>query len=153
MIRILFMSIEGNTRHFVHQLIKYAKQQHRQNSERPLINSKEITDQSDFALETRPYFVFVPTYLIGGSQNVNAAKEIMTTTLNEYVSYGQNARRCRGIVGSGNRNFNVAYCLTAKRYARKFHAPDLDSFEIRGTRDDLKHIYAKLSQVTKKAAN
>ncbi len=38
---------------------------------------------------------------------------------------------CFGIVGSGNRNFNHQYCLTAKQYSERFGFPVLDTFELR----------------------
>lgn len=38
----------------------------------------------------------------------------MTTALGEYIEDGNNARYCIGVVGSGNKNFNEQYCLTAE---------------------------------------
>ncbi|GAF38093.1 class Ib ribonucleoside-diphosphate reductase assembly flavoprotein NrdI [Lentilactobacillus farraginis] len=144
-IRILFISIEGNTRSFVKDLTKYAVGMHDQDAGNPLVITKEISEQSDFEDETEPFFAFVPTYLDGGNGIDNGVKELMTNTLGEYIAYNQNASRCRGIVGSGNKNFNEQYCLTAKRYASKFNVPFLADYELRGTGRDVERIYKLLA--------
>ncbi|EHL98576.1 putative nrdI protein [Lentilactobacillus parafarraginis F0439] len=144
-IKILFISIEGNTRSFVKDLTKYAVGMHDQDATNPLVESKEISDQSDFENETQPYFVFVPTYLDGGNGIDNGVKELMTNTMGEYIGYEHNADLCHGIVGSGNRNFNEQYCLTAKRYASRFNVPFLADYELRGTGRDVERIYKLLA--------
>ncbi len=145
-IRILFISIEGNTRSFVKDLTKYAVGMHDQDAANPLVVSKEISDQSDFEDETKPFFAFVPTYLDGGNGIDNGVKELMTNTLGDYIAYDHNADLLHGVVGSGNRNFNEQYCLTAKRYASQFNAPFLADYELRGTGRDVERIYRLLAQ-------
>ncbi len=145
-IRILYISIEGNTRSFVNHLKTYAEKQHKENSKNPLVELKEISEQSDFEDEQKPYFVFVPTYLNGGNGIDNGVKELMTNIMGEYIDYDNNASVCQGIVGSGNKNFNEQYCLTAKRYAKKFKVPFLADYELRGTTRDQERIYNILSK-------
>ncbi|MBO8441204.1 MAG: class Ib ribonucleoside-diphosphate reductase assembly flavoprotein NrdI [Firmicutes bacterium] len=140
-INILYISIEGNTRNFIKLLTNYANQQHELNNDNPIINAKEITEQSDFQHETENFFVFVPTYLDGGNGIDNGVKELMTNVLGEYIDFGNNAQHCIGVVGSGNKNFNEQYCLTARRYAEKFDAPFLADYELRGNDSDAKRIY------------
>lgn len=130
-IKILFISIEGNTRAFVKNLASYAAGMHDQDADNPLVESKEISEQTDFADETDPYFAFVPTYLDGGNGIDNGVKELMTNALGEYIAYNDNSKLCHGIVGSGNKNFNEQYCLTAKRYASQFNVPFLADYELR----------------------
>ena len=65
----------------------------------------------------------------------------MTNVLGEYIDFGNNAQHCIGVVGSGNKNFNEQYCLTARRYAEKFDAPFLADYELRGNDSDAKRIY------------
>ncbi|USS88243.1 class Ib ribonucleoside-diphosphate reductase assembly flavoprotein NrdI [Fructilactobacillus hinvesii] len=142
--RILYISIEGNTRNFVDNLTAYAHQQHEQDPANPLVEGTEISDQTDFAVETKPYFVTVPTYLDGGDGIGSGVTELLTNTLGEYIGYKNNARLCLGIFGSGNKNFNAQYCLTAKRYSRMFHVPFLADFELRGTDRDVHRIYADM---------
>lgn len=140
-INILYISIEGNTRNFIKLLTNYANKQHELNNDNPIINAKEITEQSDFQHETENFFVFVPTYLDGGNGIDNGVKELMTNVLGEYIDFGNNAQHCIGVVGSGNKNFNEQYCLTARRYAEKFDAPFLADYELRGNDSDAKRIY------------
>ncbi|GEO70165.1 class Ib ribonucleoside-diphosphate reductase assembly flavoprotein NrdI [Levilactobacillus acidifarinae] len=143
-LRILFISIEGNTRNFVEHLTAYALAQHEANADLPTIEATEISDASDFTPETTPYFCFVPTYLNGGNGIDNGVKELMTNVLGEYIDFGANAQHLVGVVGSGNRNFNEQYCLTAKRYAKKFDAPFVANYELRGVPADEKRVYQAL---------
>lgn len=145
-INILFISIEGNTRSFLNRLKEYAEQQHTLNEDNPLINTKEISDQTIPEDEQQPFFVFVPTYLTGGNGIDSGYTEIMTNSLGDYVRYNHNADYCIGVVGSGNRNFNEQYCLTARKYARDFAAPFLANYELRGTSRDVEQIYAVLAK-------
>ena len=49
-----------------------------------------------------------------------------------------------GIIGSGNRNFNKQFCLTAHQYSEEFGFPVLDEFELRGTEEDVIRIMCGL---------
>ncbi|MTV82852.1 class Ib ribonucleoside-diphosphate reductase assembly flavoprotein NrdI [Secundilactobacillus folii] len=142
--RILFISIEGNTRSFVEHLTHYAMAQHIKNKGLPEIVSTEISEQTDFTDETKPYFCFVPTYLDGGNGIDNGVKELMTNVMGEYIDYHDNAKQLIGIVGSGNKNFNEQYCLTARRYSEKFDAPFIDNYELRGVPADEARVYKKM---------
>ncbi|WP_125765302.1 class Ib ribonucleoside-diphosphate reductase assembly flavoprotein NrdI [Levilactobacillus mulengensis] len=143
-LRILFISIEGNTRNFVTNLTAYAAQQHAANPNLPTIGALEISEVSDFVDETQPYFCFVPTYLNGGNGIDNGVKELMTNVMGEYIAYNHNAQQLLGVVGSGNRNFNEQYCLTAKRYATQFNVPFVASYELRGVPRDESRVYDAL---------
>ncbi|WP_048000335.1 class Ib ribonucleoside-diphosphate reductase assembly flavoprotein NrdI [Lactiplantibacillus herbarum] len=140
-INIIYISIEGNTRSFVTGMQDYAKTQNAADDSNPLITLKEITDQSDFAIEDTPYFAFVPTYLNGGNGIDSGVTELLTTTLGEYLNYDQNSRFCLGVVGSGNRNFNDQYCLTARRYAEQLDTDFIADYELRGTSVDTERVY------------
>ncbi|MFC6170153.1 class Ib ribonucleoside-diphosphate reductase assembly flavoprotein NrdI [Loigolactobacillus jiayinensis] len=146
-INILYISISGNTRSFVQDLQEYSEQQHALAADQPLITLKEISEASPLEAETTPYFAFVPTYLDGGNGVDNGVKELLTTVLGEYIGYQRNRDFCLGVVGSGNRNFNEQYCLTAKRYAHDYDFPVVGDYELRGTPTDVKRIYAVLQQV------
>lgn len=150
---ILYISIEGNTRAFLRRLAAYAEQQHSFNKDYPLINTKEISDQTIPTDEQEDFFAFVPTYLTGGNGIDSGYTEIMTNALGEYIEYGQNASHCLGVVGSGNRNFNEQYCLTARKYSYQFKAPFLANYELRGTPRDVENIYAILRQEWVKATH
>lgn len=148
---ILYISIAGNTRSFVNDLQVYAQQQHTLNPARPEIQLTEISEVTAPAAEITPFFAFVPTYLDGGNGIDNGVKELMTNSLGEYIDYGANAQLCLGIIGSGNRNFNEQYCLTAKRYAQQFAVPFLADYELRGNAKDVARIYTLMvAAATKK---
>ncbi|CAJ1229978.1 ribonucleotide reductase assembly protein NrdI [Levilactobacillus zymae] len=152
-LRILFISIEGNTRNFVEHLTDYAQAQHDADSAQPTIEATEISDASDLTPETTPYFCFVPTYLNGGNGIDNGVKELMTNVLGEYIAFGNNAQHLVGVVGSGNRNFNEQYCLTAKRYAKQFDAPFIANYELRGVPADEKRVYQAMVARMKEVSN
>lgn len=142
---ILYISIEGNTRSFIKRLTGFAKQQSMISEDNPLIAAREIGPETIPASESKPFFVFIPTYLTGGNGIDSGYTEIMTNALGEYIEEGNNAKYCIGVVGSGNRNFNEQYCLTARKYAHLFNAPFLDSYELRGTSRDVERIYGVLA--------
>lgn len=141
MLNIRYISISGNTRSFVENLQAYAQAQHEQNKESPLIDLKEISDATPDYDETEPYFCFVPTYLEGGNGVDNGTQEIMTNAMYEYIESGDNAKFCLGVVGSGNKNFNKQYCLTAKQYAADFKIPFITDYELRGTKNDVQRVF------------
>ncbi|UQS87176.1 class Ib ribonucleoside-diphosphate reductase assembly flavoprotein NrdI [Nicoliella spurrieriana] len=143
-IQALFISISGNTRSFMDSLTEYAKTQHANHSASPLFKAREISDVTDLAVESHPYFAFVPTYLDGGNGIDNGVKELMTNSLGEYIAYKSNRNQCLGVIGSGNKNFNEQYCLTAKRYARDYGVPFLDNYELRGTSKDVERVYQSM---------
>ena len=143
---IIYISIEGNTRSFLKRLQDFAKQQHLIDTKSPLISLKEIGPQDAPAKESKPFFAFVPTYLTGGNGITSGYTEIITNALGEYIEDGDNAKYCVGVVGSGNRNFNEQYCLTARKYAKIFDAPFLDNYEVRGTSADVERIYGVLAK-------
>ncbi len=148
MINLLYISISGNTRAFAQHLAKYAAQQHEANAAQPLIHLEEVSDATQNVGESAPYFVMIPTYLDGGNGIDNGFNELMTTAMGDYLREPGNAEWCRGIIGSGNRNFNEQYCLTAKEYCKEFDVPFLADYELRGTDADAQRIYALLAQIS-----
>ena len=151
-LNIRYISIEGNTRSFVSHLAEYSDKQHEENADKPTLKVEEISEQSDFIDETEPYFAFVPTYLDGGNGIDNGVKELMTNVLGEYIAYHDNRKQCLGVIGSGNRNFNEQYCLTARRYADKYGFPFLADYELRGTTRDVTRIYDLIVKTAIQAA-
>ena len=143
---ILYISISGNTRAFAKHLAEYAEKMHAEDPVNPEVTLKEIHENSDFTKETEPFFTFVPTYLDGGDGISNGNTEILTEVMREYLAFENNYRYCSGVVGSGNKNFNYQYCLTAKQYAEQFNFPFLADYELRGTQADIERIYAILKE-------
>lgn len=82
----------------------------------------------------------MPTYLEGGNGIDTGDVEILTNPLGDFIAAHGNDKHCIGIIGSGNRNFNEQYCLTAKQYAKRFGFPMLGDFELRGTGADVERL-------------
>ena len=147
---IVYISISGNTRSFVQRLQRFAVEK---NSNELIIHAKEIDDNTPEEEETEPFFAFVPTYLEGGNGIDNGDQEILTESLRDYIEFKNNPDLCLGVIGSGNKNFNDQYCLTAKQYAEQFDIPFLADFELRGTNDEIQNIYQLLCEKWQAAVN
>ncbi|KRL00224.1 class Ib ribonucleoside-diphosphate reductase assembly flavoprotein NrdI [Liquorilactobacillus capillatus] len=143
-LRILFISIEGNTRSFIHKLAEYAEEAHQHDESVRLIEATEVSDASGEIVMKDPFVTFVPTYLSGGNGIHNGFTEILTEELHLTLEDDDNYKNCYGVVGSGNKNFNAQYGLTAKHYAHKFNLPLIDLYELRGTSADVKRVYERL---------
>lgn len=139
-VRVLYATIEGNTEAFIDKLTEVAQEAGDQ------LDAQLIGDETEYADETQPFVVVVPTYLSGGTGTGPEVHEIFTNALGEYVEYGHNRDLIRGVIGSGNRNFNVQYVLTAKRYAEKFAVPLIADFELRGNRFQVPKIYNRIKE-------
>ncbi|MCO8298147.1 class Ib ribonucleoside-diphosphate reductase assembly flavoprotein NrdI [Tetragenococcus halophilus] len=140
---VVYISISGNTRSFVQRLQRFAEEK---NANELIIHAKEIDDNTPEEEETEPFFAFVPTYLEGGNGIDNGDQEILTESLRDYIEFKNNSNLCLGVIGSGNKNFNDQYCLTAKQYAEQFDIPFLADFELRGTNDEIQNIYHLLCE-------
>ncbi|MBS9336458.1 class Ib ribonucleoside-diphosphate reductase assembly flavoprotein NrdI [Fructobacillus papyrifericola] len=138
--RLLYISIEGNTESFVKKLAAVAE------AEGDQLSLLEVGDEVNPVHEKAPFVVLVPTYLNGGTGTGPEVVEIFTNALGDYVDFGNNARYIRGVIGSGNRNFNDQYILTAKRYAEKFQVPVIGDYELRGTPREAEKIFARIKE-------
>lgn len=143
-IKVLFISISGNTRSFVKKLIAFAAAKHHRDPAARLIEDVEVGSDNQYLEMQQPFAVFVPTYLGGGNGINNGNQEIMTTELRDTLEDNDNYKWCFGVVGSGNRNFNAQFGLTAKQYAAQFGFPVIDFYELRGTKADVERIYQRL---------
>lgn len=135
-LRIIYISLSGNTADFVNRLSQYIEENYHRQVES--LNIKELYGKT-FEINS-PYVSFLPSYLEGGNGLDNGYQEILTTNLRHVIAHGHNAAYCYGIVGSGNRNFNKQFCLTAYQYSASFGFPVLDEFELRGTQEDIERI-------------
>ena len=114
-----------------------------------LLNVKELVKNNiPFNEVSNDFVAFLPTYLEGGNGIDNGDKEILTTPLREYIRYKENYKKCLGIVGSGNKNFNNQYCLTAKQYSQEFGFPVLYNFELRGLDVDIHKVSSIIEALT-----
>lgn len=148
-ITLVFISLSGNTASFVNRLSQYLEEQY-QLTTRP-INIKALNHET-FPVE-EPFVALLPTYLEGGNGVDNGDNEILTTPLADFIASHDNHRRCLGIIGSGNRNFNNQYCLTAKQYSKRFGFPMLGDFELRGTSSDIERLAAVILEAKEQFTN
>ena len=146
-ISLVYISLSGNTGSFIKRMSTFLQERHE-------IGEIELVDLKDMGKEERPFYAmsqpfvaFLPTYLEGGNGLNNGDVEILTNDLGDFIAFEENYKCCFGIVGSGNRNFNNQYCLTAKQYAERFGFPVLDTFELRGLNEDVKRIGLKIEEL------
>lgn len=139
-IDLIYISLSGNTDSFVKRLRAYLLL-NTKIKEVNLLNVKDLVKENiPFNEASNNFVAFLPTYLEGGNGIDNGDKEILTTPLREYIRYKDNYKNCLGIVGSGNKNFNNQYCLTAKQYSQEFGFPVLYNFELRGLDIDIQKV-------------
>ena len=128
-VSFVYISLSGNTESFVRRLSDYLMEAH-PGLEIEKIHVKDLVKEGKPFFEVgTPFITFLPTYLEGGNGV-------------DFIAYGDNASKCLGVVGSGNRNFNNQYCLTAKQYSQRFGFPMLADFEMRGMLGDIKKVAA-----------
>lgn len=142
-IYLVYISLSGNTQSFVRRLTTFL--QFQTDWEIEEVHVKDLVKEGiDFYALDAPFVAFLPTYLEGGNGVDNGDTEILTNPLGDFIAYADNVSRCLGIVGSGNRNFNHQYCLTAKQYSQRFGFPVLDNFELRGLNNDIERVGRKV---------
>ena len=142
-LRVIYISLSGNTAGFVKRLTEYMSLWYDVTIKATNVYDLVKNDIA-FSVEPNPFVIFLPTYLEGGDGIETGTTEVLTTPLRDYMSYQNNYKQCLGVIGSGNRNFNEQYCLTAKQYSEQFDFPVLDTFELRGTQKDIERIADKL---------
>ncbi|EKQ5086598.1 class Ib ribonucleoside-diphosphate reductase assembly flavoprotein NrdI [Listeria innocua] len=145
-IQVYYISLSGNTTSFLKNLDRYFQQEYQKKLK--YVNVKNLVkDGKSLAFDIKKhYFAFLPSYLEGGNGIDTGDTEILTTPLRQLIAYSKNREYCLGIVGSGNRNFNKQFCLTAHQYAREFGFSVLDEFELKGTETDIKRIAEKMDR-------
>ena len=152
-IDLIYISLSGNTDSFVKRLRDYLLLNTKL-KEVNLLNVKELVKNNiPFNEASNNFVAFLPTYLEGGNGIDNGDKEILTTPLREYIRYKDNYKKCLGIVGSGNKNFNNQYCLTAKQYSQEFGFPVLYNFELRGLDIDIHKVSSIIENILSQGWN
>ena len=136
----VYISLSGNTESFVRRLSEYLVGQYPDLMIEKIHVKDLVKEGKPFFEVDTPFITFLPTYLEGGNGVDNGDVEILTTDVADFIAYGDNATKCLGVVGSGNRNFNNQYCLTAKQYSQRFGFPVLADFEMRGMLGDIKKV-------------
>ena len=134
-LHFLYISISGNTTSFIKRLSADLT------AKGHTVTAQDVSQLNNETYPmTSPFVAFLPTYLEGGNGVDNGDHEILTNALGDFIEAHDNYKKCLGIVGSGNKNFNHQYCLTAIQYAKYFDFPFLADFEMRGTPKDIERI-------------
>jgi protein involved in ribonucleotide reduction len=133
-LNILYISLSGNTTNFVERLTQHLA------TLDVCVHAINVKATPDPKPLDAPFVSFLPAFLKGGNGVNNGYTEILTGILADYLVYADNYKRCVGIIGSGNRNFNKQFALTAKQYAQRFGFPYLTEFELRGSENDIVRI-------------
>ena len=119
--KIVYMSMLGNTRRFVEKL------------EMP---SLELSDQNAFTEIHEPFILIAPTYEIEA-----------TDILNDFLETEDNISFCQGVVGGGNRNFNDLFCFTAEDISLDYDIPILHRFEYQGSEHDVNKVKEIVTEI------
>ena len=62
----------------------------------------------------------------------------------KFLNLEQNRVRCKGVIGSGNRNFYEDFAMAGNRVSAKLQVPVLYRFELAGTPEDVKETQERL---------
>lgn len=111
---IYFVSITDNVRQFVSKLEMKSEEIDLLN---PIVEAKE------------PFVLMVPSY-----------ENMITDEMIEFLEYKDNLDLCKGIVASGNINFDSLYGLNGKELSKKYDKPLLMLFEYEGTNKDVEKM-------------
>ncbi|MCT4469635.1 class Ib ribonucleoside-diphosphate reductase assembly flavoprotein NrdI [Mycoplasma sp. HS2188] len=86
------------------------------------------------------YVLFCPTYSGGGEFREGAVpKQVI-----QFLNNEQNRKHCRGVISSGNTNFNDTYAIAGAIISNKLKVPLLYQYELRGTKADVENVQKTL---------
>lgn len=86
-----------------------------------------------------PYVLIVPTYV--------TSRRAVPPQVVEFLNHEGNRRLLRGVIGTGNTNFNKEYCLAARIIAGKCDVPLLHMLELLGTPEDVTEVQSILADL------
>jgi protein involved in ribonucleotide reduction len=115
---VFFSSTSENTARFIKKLDVPALRLPLKTADAGLVRIDE-----DFILVT-------PTYGAGSKGFV--PKQVIS-----FLNQEENRVRCKGVIGSGNRNFHEDFCKAADIVSAKLQVPVLYRFELAGTDEDV----------------
>ncbi|BDR56849.1 class Ib ribonucleoside-diphosphate reductase assembly flavoprotein NrdI [Xylocopilactobacillus apis] len=111
---LVYFSLTGQTAKFVKKLG---------------LANKQVTEANPFFTLLEPFVLLVPTY-----------DEETTSPVDKFLDYQENYQKCRGVIGSGNRNFAEKFIYTAKDICLDYHLPLLYAYEFNGTNEDVQKV-------------
>ena len=129
--KIVYFSLTGQTRRFVNKL---------QN-----VEAVEITADAPDVELTEPFLLITPSYA-EETPTVSHSQDVVDPVF-EFMDWGLNAAFCRGIIGTGNKNFAGIYIFTAKELSAKHQIPILYDFEFNGTPSDVAYVEKRIQRL------
>lgn len=126
---VYFSSVSEHTSRFIEQLDEPALRI-------PLMSA----DAAEFTVD-EDYVLVTPTY--GDGQ---VPKQVI-----KFLNVEANRLKCRGVIGSGNRNFFESFAKAADIIAYKLQVPVLYRFELAGTPEDIKNVNQGLEAFWRKS--
>lgn len=136
--KLVYFSLTGQTRRFIEKLTFKFRE-----------SAIEITpDEPDIEM-TEPFLLITPSYA-EETPSVQHSQEVMDPVF-EFMEWGLNVAFCKGIIGTGNKNFAGIYIFTAKELSAKYQIPILYDFEFNGTPTDVAQVEKILTALSKGA--
>ena len=120
---LAYMSITGQTERFVNKLdfkTYYI----------------DVNDMSKIQSLEEDYVLLLPTYDLSTAEKME-----------EFIEFGNNRHFLRGVIGSGNRNFDKEFCISAKYIAKKYSVPLLHCFEFQGQESDVDIVRNEVNKI------
>lgn len=111
---IAYYSVTGQTRRFI---------------DKTGLDAYEINDADPFYEMGRPFILLVPSY-----------DDDMMDSVIDFLGYKSNHQNIKGVVGTGNRNFNSLFNHTGRDIAKGLRIPMLYEFEFNGTSYDVEEF-------------
>lgn len=118
MLVVFFSSVSENTLRFIQKLDVPA-----------LRIPLKTSDAAEFSVD-EDFILVTPTYGDG-----NVPKQVI-----KFLNLERNRVRCKGVIGSGNRNFHDVFAKAADVIAYKLEIPVLYKFELAGTPEDIEKV-------------
>lgn len=118
MLLVYFSSVTENTSRFIQKL------------DVPALRIPLKTADAELFTVDEDFVLVTPTYGAGG-----VPKQVI-----KFLNLEQNRVQCRGVIGSGNRNFHTDFCRAADIISAKLEVPVLYRFELAGTQDDIEKV-------------
>ncbi len=130
--KVVYFSVTGQTRMFLQKA-------------NLLSDAIEITENYPDIEMKEPYVLFVPSY--AEERNEIMKSQDIVYPVFEFLEVTDNVNLCRGIIGSGNRNFAQLYLGTAKELSEKYGLDILYDYEMNGTSIDVSNVKDILHEV------
>ena len=135
MLVVYFSSTTENTKRFVEKVGLPSARIPLRRAEAPL----EVDE---------PFVLVCPTYGGGASISKQNTRPVPKQVI-RFLNDEHNRSLLRGVVAAGNPNFGSAYCLAGRIIAAKCGVPQLHTFELMGTGEDVAAVQEGLSHTWK----